>query len=369
MSVPLLDLRAQYERLRREIEPVVAEVFESQRFIGGPHVEALEQAIAGYCEAREAVAVASGTDALLLLLKAAGVGPGDEVITSPFTFFATAGAVVNVGATPVFVDIDPETYNLSAPGVEAAISHRTKAVIPVHLFGHCADMAPMNAAAKRHNLTVIEDAAQSIGARYYEGRSGNLGDAGAISFFPSKNLGGAGDGGMVTAMDAALADRVRLLRNHGDEGGYMYSAVGTNSRLDALQAAVLCVKLRHLDTWIAERRANAEYYNARFADVEEIVTPVEREGCYHVYNQYVIRLPERDRARQYLGELGIGCAVYYPLPLHRQECFAHLGYHPGSMPESNRASEEVLALPVFPELTREQQDEVVAAVKQHLAAV
>lgn len=369
MAVPLLDLGAQYRRMQGEIDAVVAEIFESQQFIGGPRIEALETAVATYCGVPYAAGVASGTDALLLLLKAAGVAHGTEVITTPFTFFATAGAISNAGACPVFVDIEPRTYTIDVSRIEERITERTRAILPVHLFGQCADMEPILALAEKHSLFVIEDAAQAIGARYKGRMACSLGHAGALSFFPSKNLGGAGDGGMVVTRDAQLEARVRLLRNHGASATYYHEIVGTNSRLDALQAGVLSVKLRHLDQWSRERRANAAYYDERFADIPEVVTPFVSPDCHHVYNQYVMRLPKRDHARKLLAERGIGCAVYYPLSLHRQECFLGLGYDENAFPHSNAACNEVLALPVYPELTRDQQDEVVDAVKEHLVRV
>ena len=367
MAVPLLDLQAQYARIREEVDAVVAEVFASQRFVGGPKVEALEEAVAAYCDVPHAVGVASGTDALLLSLKAIGVGPGDEVITSPFTFFATAGTITNAGAKPVFVDIEADTYNIDPKQIEGAVTERTKAIIPVHLFGQCADMAPIMATAGKHDLHVIEDAAQAIGARYHGAPAGSLAHAGALSFFPSKNLGGAGDGGMVLANDAALAQTVRQLRNHGADGGYLHAIVGTNSRLDALQAAVLLVKLKHLDDWARERQENAAYYDRCLGGLGGITTPTVQAGHLHVYNQYVIRIPERDKARELLQSRGIGCSIYYPLPLHLQECFAHLGYSERDCPNAVRASREVLALPIYPELERAQQDEVVQAIRDHLS--
>ncbi|MGI6461078.1 MAG: DegT/DnrJ/EryC1/StrS family aminotransferase [Candidatus Hydrogenedentales bacterium] len=369
MAIPLLDLQAQYRDIREEVDAAVAEVFSSQQFIGGPKVESVEQSLAKYLGVPYAVGVASGTDALLLLLKAAGAGPGTEVITSPFTFFATAGTVSNAGARPVFVDIEPRTFNIDVTQIEAKVTERTRAIIPVHLFGQCADMDPILDLAERHNLIVIEDAAQAIGARYKERPACSMGHAGTLSFFPSKNLGGAGDGGMVITRDAALDAGVRLLRNHGASETYFHQIVGTNSRLGALQAAVLLVKQRHLDRWSEARRANAAYYDEQFAALSEVVTPYVSPDCHHVYNQYVIRIPERERARQLFAERGIGCAIYYPRSLHRQECFLNLGYPEDAFPYSNAACDEVLALPVFPELTREQQDEVVGAVKDHLRSL
>jgi dTDP-4-amino-4,6-dideoxygalactose transaminase len=369
MPVPFLDLQAQYERIRDEIDEVVAEIFESQQFIGGPKVEALERAIAEYVGAPSAVGVASGTDALFLLLKAADATAGAEVITTPFTFFATAGAIFNAGARPVFVDIEPRTYNIDVAQIEEKINERTQAILPIHLFGQCADMDPILGLAEKYHLFVIEDAAQAIGARYKDRAACSMGHGAALSFFPSKNLGGAGDGGMAVTQNTSIESRVRLLRNHGASKTYYHQLVGTNSRLDALQAGVLLVKLRHLDQWIEERRANAAYYNQKFAEMPEVITPYVSPDCHHVYHQYVIRLPKRDEARKLFAERGVGCSVYYPWPLHRQECFLELNYDANDFPNSCAACEEVLALPIYPELTDEQQDEVVATVKAHLASI
>jgi len=369
MAVPFVALQAQYVALRPEIESVVAEVFESQKFVGGPFVAGFEKAMGAYLGGAHCVGVASGTDALILALRAAGIAPGDEVITSTFTFFATAGAVANAGATPVFADIDPDTLNIDAAQVESKISQKTKAVIPVHLFGQCADMASLLDLAEKHGLRLIEDCAQALGARHKDRPAGTLGHAAAVSFYPTKNLGGAGDGGMVITHDAALAERVRLLRNHGQNDAYRHAAVGTNSRLDALQAAVLNVKLKHLDVWNDQRRARAAYYSGQLANVPEITTPSEQKGNYHVYHVYAIRIPERDAALDSLRAKGIGCAVFYPVPLHRQPCFAHLGYDQDACPVASQACSETLALPIYPELTPEQQDEVVTALKEHIAAL
>lgn len=367
MRVPMLDLRAQYERIKPEIDAAVAEVFESQYFIGGPKVEGLERDLACYLGVEQAVAVASGTDALFLSLKALGVGPGSEVITSTFSFFATAGATANAGATPIFVDIDPVTFNLDVSQIESRITERTCAILPVHLFGQCADMDPILECAARHGLRVLEDAAQAIGARYKGRPACTMGDGAALSFYPSKNLGAAGDGGMVIARDAQLARDVRRLRNHGGDSAYLHEVVGTNSRLDAIQAAVLQVKLKYVDQWNHERRARAAYYTARFADVPEVVTPVEADGNYHVYHQYVIRIPQRDAARDVFQQRGVAFSVFYPVPLHLQECFRPFGSGAAPCPNAVVASKEVLALPMFPEITPEQQDAVVDAVKEHLA--
>lgn len=367
MPVPMLDLQAQYRRIQPEIDAAVAEVFESQRFIGGPEVEGLEKAVAEYLAVEHAIGVASGTDALLLSLKALGVNSGDEVITSTFSFFATAGAAANAGATPVFVDIDPDTFNIDVSQIEARITEWTRAIMPVHLFGQCADMDPILEIAAKHKLPVVEDAAQAIGARYKGRPACTIGNAAALSFYPTKNLGGAGDAGMVIARDARLAEAVRRLRNHGADTAHLHKVVGTNSRLDAIQAAVLEVKLKYLDGWNEQRRAHAAYYNTRFANMPEVTTPVERGGNHHVYHQYVIRIPARDAARELFERRGIGCSVFYPLPLHQQECFRAFGCHETACPRAVEASKEVLALPIYPELTPEQQDQVVDAVKEHLA--
>ncbi len=367
MPVPMIDLRAQYRRIKTEIDAAVAEVFETQGFVGGINIDRLEKGIEAYLGVGCAIAVASGTDALLLSLKAMGVGPGDEVITTPFTFFATAGAIANLGAKPVFADIRPDCFTIDPDAIEALVTPQTKAIVPVHLYGQCADMDPINAIASKYGLAVLEDAAQALGARDKGRPACTLAPMAAISFYPTKNLGGAGDGGMVVTQDAALAQRVRLLRAHGAGTTYIHTIVGTNSRLDALQAALLNVKLPHLDQWNAERRAQAAYYAERFAEIPEVIPPVERAGNFHVYHQYVIRLPHRDAARDLLRARGIGCAVFYPLALHMQECFRYLGYEEKDCTHAAQACREVLALPMYPELTPDQQDEVVAAIKEHLA--
>jgi dTDP-4-amino-4,6-dideoxygalactose transaminase len=367
MPVPFLDLAAQYRRIQPKIEAAVQDVFASQAFIGGPQVAGLEEEICAYLGTKHAVGVASGTDAILMSLRAAGISPGDEVITSPFTFFATAGAVWNVGAKPVFVDIEPETYNINPDAIEDAITDRTKAIIPIHMFGHYAEVERIAAIAKKHRLRLIEDAAQALGATLSSRHVGTHGDAAALSFFPSKNLGAAGDAGMIATNDQDLADTARRLRNHGDAGGYEHVEVGTNSRLDALQAAVVRVKLTHLADWIEERRKRAVYYGERLSELDGLILPHERPDHAHAYNYYVIRVPGRDEARTLLTNKGIGCTVYYPKPLHLQPCFASLGYTPGEFPLSERACGEVLALPMYAELTQAQQDEVVEALAEHLA--
>ncbi len=370
MQVPLLDLKAQYEGIRDEIMAAVHEVFESQYFILGPKVAAFEEAVAEYCGTKHAVGVSSGTDAILASLMALGIGPGDEVVTTPYTFFATAGCISRLGAKPVFVDIRRDTFNIDETAVTRAITENTKAIMPVHLFGRCAEMDPILEAAG--DIPVVEDAAQAIGSEYKARRAGSIGNLGCFSFFPSKNLGGAGDGGMVTTNDEALAEKVRILRAHGSKPKYHHHVVGGNFRLDALQAAVLLVKLRHLDEWSGGRKRNADRYRELFAKVGLSPDPVglPEEGPYrHIYNQFVIRVPaeRRDALLAFLKERGIGNAVYYPLPLHMQECFAYLGYGEGDFPESERAARETVALPVYPELAGEQTAAVVAAVGEFLA--
>jgi len=366
MNVPLLDLKAQYQSIRREIDAAVAEVFESQHFILGPHVKECEAALARYCGGVHAVGVSSGTDALLLALMAEGIGPGDEVITSPYTFFATAGSVARLGAKPVFVDIEPVTFNLDPALLEAAVTPRTRVLMPVHLYGQMADMDPILEVARRQNLAVIEDACQAIGAAYKGRQAGAIGTYGAFSFFPSKNLGGAGDGGFLSTTDQARAEKLAILRVHGMEPKYYHRFIGGNFRLDALQAAVITVKLRHLDDWTRRRQANALRYDRLFAaagltggkrlQIPRTVTD------RHVFNQYVIRAERRDELRAFLQERKVGTEVYYPVPLHLQECFAYLGHKPGAFPESEKAARETLALPIYPELSDEQAAHVVDSV-------
>lgn len=367
MNVPLLDLKAQYATIRPEIEAAVREVFESQYFILGPKVKDCETNLARYCGAPHAIGVSSGTDALLLALMAEGIGTGDEVITSPYTFFATAGSVARLGAKPVFVDIDPATFNLDPARLEAALTPRTRAIMPVHLYGQMADMDPVLDIARRHKLIVIEDACQSIGAEGPDGRrAGTLGDYGCFSFFPSKNLGGAGDGGAITTLDADRAAKLAMLRVHGMEPKYYHKFLGGNFRLDALQAAVVNVKLGHLDAWTRARQANAARYDRLFQKTDlctsgRIVPPRVAPGR-HVFNQYVIRAQRRDALRAFLQSREIGTEVYYPVPLHLQECFASLGHRAGAFPESERAAAETLALPVYPEVTDAQAAWVVESV-------
>jgi len=361
MNVPLLDLKRQYQTIKDEINAAIGEVVESQGFKLGPRVAAFEQEIASYCGTKRAVGVASGTDAILLALMAAGVGRDDEVITTPYTFFATAGAVTRVGARPVFVDIDPRTYNIDPSKIEDAITERTKAIMPVHLYGQCADMDPILEIAERRGVPVVEDAAQAIGSEYRGRRAGSMGLLGCFSFFPSKNLGGYGDGGMITTDSDELADLLVSLREHGQTETYHHWTIGTNSRLDALQAAVLSVKLRHLDGWSDGRAANADYYDSRFEGTG-VAAPHREEWNRHIYNQYIVRVPERDELLSYLRESGIGCAIYYPKPLHLQECFKTLGYSKGDMPESERASAETISIPIFSLLSDEEKTHVADKV-------
>jgi dTDP-4-amino-4,6-dideoxygalactose transaminase len=390
--VPLLDLKAQYATIRDEVREAVDRVMESQHFILGPEVEALEREVAAYSGCEYGVGVSSGSDALLVALMAIDLKPGDEVITPTYTFFATAGAVARLGARPVFVDIDPLTYNVEPAALEAAVTERTRAIIPVHLYGQMADMDPIMDVARRHNLVVIEDAAQAIGAEYKGRRAGSIGHFGCFSFFPSKNLGGFGDGGMVTANDPQLADRVKLLRNHGYRPKYYNKVVGGNFRLDALQAAVLRVKLKHLDAWTEARQRNAARYRDLFneaelsinpeaqsptvagggnssplADAPGVVLPTEAPERRHIYNQFVIRSGRRDELMAFLKARKIGAEIYYPVPMHQQECFAGLGCKAGDFPESERAAAETLALPIYPELTDAMSATVVEAVADFYA--
>ena len=361
MQVPLLDLRAQYSTIEDEVLAAVREVLESQRCIGGPKVAELEERVAEISDCRYAVGVSSGTDAILNSLMSLDIGAGDEVITTPFTFFATAGCIARTGATAVFVDIDAKTYNINPALIERAITAKTKAIIPVHLFGQMADMDPIMEMAEKYDLAVIEDAAQSIGSTYKGKKAGSIGTVGCLSFFPSKNLGGAGDGGMIVTSDESLYDRLLVMRNHGSEPKYYHKYVGGNFRLDAIQAAVLLVKVPHLEDWSEARRANAAYYDAKFKGTV-VRTPYIRPDCVTIYNQYVIRVPNRDGLVGHLRDNGIGCEIYYPVPMHLQECFGCLGYKEGDFPESENAAREVLALPVYPELTDAMQDYVVETI-------
>ena len=372
---PFLDLKAQFDDIRGEVMEAVSRVLEEQRFILGQEVEALENEIAAMIGARAAVACASGSDALLLSLQALGIGPGDEVITTPLTFVATAGSVARAGARPVLIDIRPDTFNLDSNLIEAAISSRARAILPVHLFGLAADLDPILQLAEAHRLAVVEDAAQAIGACYRGRHVGSLGAAGCFSFYPSKNLGGAGDGGMVTTNDAQVADQLRRLRDHGRSQKYSHEVLGhevlghevlgMNSRLDALQAAILRVKLLHLANWTRRRQEKAERYRALFDEFAldgNVKLPAAPPGCFHVYNQFTVRSSERDRLREFLRARGIPTEIYYPRPLHLQPAFAYLGYRAGEFPEAEAASREVLSLPIYPELKEEHQVTVVSAL-------
>jgi dTDP-4-amino-4,6-dideoxygalactose transaminase len=368
MRVPLLDLKAQYSTIKTEVEAAIAEVMESQHFILGPKVEQCEKAIAQYSRCRHAVGVSSGSDALLACLMAEDTGPGDEIITTPYTFFATVGAVTRLGATPVFVDIDPVTYNIDVKQVEAKVTPKTRAIIPVHLYGQMVDMDGVMAVAEKHGLIVIEDAAQAIGAERNGQRAGSIGHYGCFSFFPSKNLGAAGDGGMITTNDAQRAEKLKCLRAHGSKPKYYHRIVGGNFRLDALQAAIVIAKLHHLDTWSAGRQKNAKTYDRLFTEAG-LTTP--NQGVVlpkvvtdrHIFNQYVIRVTHRDQLMANLQKKGIGTEVYYPVPLHLQDCFAYLGHTAGAFPESERAANETLALPIYPELSEAQQRYVVDCIR------
>lgn len=373
MKVPLLDLTAQYASIRDEIDRALAGVVNSQRFVLGAVVEACEESVARYTGSACGIGVSSGTDALLVALMAEGIGPGDEVVTTAYSFFATAGAIARVGATPVFADIDPVTLNLDPAHVADRITKRTRAIIPVHIFGQMAEMAPIMEIARSHGLVVIEDAAQSIGAEHEGRRAGSIGHYGCFSFFPTKNLGCFGDGGMVVTDDAARADRVRALRVHGEGVKYRHKLVGGNFRLDALQAAVIRAKLPHLDGWTDARRSNAALYSRLLGDFARrepsLLTLPRVVTDRHVFNQYVVRVADRDRVREQLTAAGIGTAIYYPLPLHLQECFAGLGYRSGDLPESERAADRAIALPVYPELTTEQIRYVAGALRGALAGL
>ncbi len=366
VKVPLLDLQAQYSTIRWEVRTAMDRVCESQHFILGPEVAALEQGIAALCGARHGIGVSSGTDALLAALMAAGIGPGDEVITTSFSFFATAGVIARLQARPVFVDIDSRSFNLDPEEAAAAVTGRTRAILPVHLFGRCAEMDAILEAARKRGLWVIEDAAQALGARDgAERAAGAIGALGCFSFFPSKNLGAFGDGGMVVAQDDALAETVRLLRVHGAKPKYHHRTVGGNFRLDEIQAAVLRVKLKYLALWTDARRRNARRYRELFAQAglaEQVILPADTPG--HIYNQFVVRCAHRDRLQAFLRAQGIDTEVYYPIPLHLQECFAHLGYRAGDFPRAESCARDALALPIYPELSEEQQSHVVDTMRE-----
>jgi dTDP-4-amino-4,6-dideoxygalactose transaminase len=381
-TVPLLDLKTQFAQIRAEVMPAIDQVCASQHFILGEQVRALEEEVAAYCSASAGIGVSSGTDALLLALMALNIGAGDEVITSPFTFFATAGTIARTGARPVFCDIDPLTFNLSPAAVEAFVADhcvaqgeqlinrttggRIKALMPVHLYGQAADMDPLMALARRHRLKVIEDAAQAIGTEYTNGvRAGTIGDVGCFSFFPSKNLGAFGDAGLCTTNDAELAESMRVLRVHGGKPKYFHAVIGGNFRIDELQAAVLRVKLRYLDGWTEGRQSNAAYYDSAFAAAglgEKLTTPYAVPGRRHIFNQYAVRAQNRDALKRRLTERAVGSEIYYPVPLHLQTCFAYLHYRAGDFPESERAADETLALPIYPELEEAQMAHVVSTI-------
>lgn len=373
MAVPLLDLNAHHEPIKQEILAALEKTFQSNAFILGPDVGELEERVAAYCQAKYGIGVTSGTDALLLALMALGVGPEDEVITTPYSFFATAGVIVRLRAKPVFVDIDPHTYNIDPARISDAVTPKTKVIIPVHLYGQCADMAPIIDIARRHNLSIIEDAAQAIGSEYRDGyRSCSMGTIGCLSFFPSKNLGCLGDGGMAVTNDSELAERMRILRVHGSKPKYYHKLIGGNFRLDTIQAAVLNVKLNYLDGWTKRRQENAERYELLFqqSDVVQkgkvrLPEAVYRSGGvkhYHIYNQFVLRAERRDDLMAHLKQKGIGAEIYYPVPFHLQECFRYLGHKHGDFPDSERAANETIAIPIYPELTPTQQIEVVEAI-------
>ena len=397
ITVPLLDLKAQYATIRDEVRAAVDGVLESQMCILGATVADLEASLAAYCGCTHAVAVSSGSDALLISLMCENVGPGDEVITTPYTFFATAGAIARLGAKPVFVDIDPRTYNIDPAGIKAKITKNTKTILPVHLYGQCAEMDPIMEVADRHGIPVIEDAAQAIGAEHQGRRAGSIGRYGCFSFFPSKNLGAAGDGGLVTTNDPTVAERLRVLRMHGSKPKYYHAIVGGNFRCDALQAAIVAVKLRHLDGWTAGRQSNAARYRRLFEAADLVLPspagkgagetdlpspsgrgaggeggmglvqlPYEVPGNRHIYNQFVIRVPRRDELQAYLKEQKIGNEIYYPIPLHLQQCFAELGHRQGDFPESETAAQQTLALPIYPELSDRQAEWVVECIQQFL---
>ena len=382
-NVPLLDLKAQFAQIRHEVMPLIERVCESQQFILGEHVRAFETELAQYCGAAFGVGVSSGTDALLLALMAFEIGTGDEVLTTPFTFFATAGTVARTGAQPIFCDIDPRTFNLSASAVQSFIDREcevregllinrgtggwVKALMPVHLYGQAADMAPLLAIAERYGLRMIEDAAQAIGTETRGRRVGSLGHVGCFSFFPSKNLGAFGDAGFCTTNDAELAERMRVLRVHGGKPKYFHSLIGGNFRIDELQAAVLRVKLKYLDGWTEARQRNAAFYDRAFAAArlgDRVVVPAVAQDQRHIFNQYVVRVRDRDALKEHLAGRGIGTEIYYPVPLHLQQCFAHLGYGVGDFPEAERAAAETLALPIYPELSEPQLAHVVAGVAE-----
>jgi dTDP-4-amino-4,6-dideoxygalactose transaminase len=372
--IPLLDLKAQYSTIKEEIHIAVERVLDSQQFILGAEVEALEKDLAGYCQCNYAFGVSSGTDALLLSLMAIGIKPGDEIITTPYTFFATSGSIVRLGAKPVYVDIDPETFNIQADQIEQKVTAHTKAILPVHLAGQMAIMDPIMGVAKQYGLYVIEDACQAIGADYKSQRAGSIGDLGCFSFFPSKNLGGYGDSGLVTCNDALIADKISMLRNHGQRPKYHNHFLGGNFRMDAIQAAVLRVKFNHLENWTETRREHSIKYRRLFTESEisislsefglksGVVLPIESGFGRHIYHLYMIRTNNRDELASYLKDHGIGNEIYYPIPLHLQECFSDMGFKPGDFPQSERTAKESLALPIYPELTEDMLSRIVDTI-------
>ena len=371
ITVPLLDLKAQYDTIRAEIEPVIKEVVESQYFILGPKVKELEEKVATYSDAKYGIGVSSGTDALLIALMAIDLGKGDEVITTPYSFFATAGVIARLGAKPVFVDIEPDYFNIDQAKIENAITDKTKAIIPVHLYGQMADMNPIMEIAKKHDLLVVEDAAQAIGSKYHDGRkAGSIGNMGCFSFFPSKNLGGFGDAGMVVTNDTKLAEKLIHLRVHGSAPKYFHKIIGGNFRIDAIQAAVLSVKLDFLDQWTNKRQQNAETYKNLLlkSNLKNTVKlPNINKNYHHIFNQYILRVPKRDELLKYLHSNNIGCEIYYPLSLSVQECFSYLGHKEGDFPEAEKASKETIAIPIYPELTLEQQHYIVDKIVEFYA--
>lgn len=368
MKVPLLDLKAQYLAIKAEVDAAIAEVMESQHFILGPKVEECEKALARYCDCSHAIGMSSGSDALLACLMAENIGLGDEVITTTYTFFATAGAIARLGATPVFVDIDPATYNLDTAQLESRVTNKTRAIIPVYLYGQMADMDAVLRVTEKHGLIVIEDAAQAIGARHRGRQAGTFGHYGCFSFFPSKNLGAAGDGGMVVTNDPQRAEKLRVLRGHGAKPKYHHKIIGGNFRLDAIQAAVVSAKLPHLDDWTTARQRNAKQYDRLLGEAGVPIGLPKVATDRHIFNQYVIRTSKRDELQAYLQKKGVGTEVYYPVPMHLQECFAYLGHVAGAFPESERAAKETLALPIHPELTELQARYVVDCIRDFFVA-
>jgi dTDP-4-amino-4,6-dideoxygalactose transaminase len=362
MAVPLIDITRQYEPIRTQVDKAVKRVVDHGRFILGPEVGKFEGEMASYCGVGHALGVASGTDALLLALRACGVGPGDEVITSAFSFFASAGVISRLGGRPVFVDIDPDSYNIDPNLMEGAITERTKAIMPIHLFGQCADMDPILAIARKHGIKVVEDAAQAIGSKYRDRMAGSLGDIGCFSFFPTKNLGCAGDGGMIVTDDDEIAEMVRILRTHGGKNDYIHEIIGYNSRLDTIQAALLSVKLPRLAGWTEARRRNAAAYDKAFVELP-LKTPAAKEWAYHIYNQYTLAIDKRDEFLAWLRERRIGHKIYYPIPFHMQRCFDDLGYSKGDLPASEKAAASVVSIPIFGEMTDDERDEVIDAVR------